>query len=42
MPFGSIIIGFLAEKFSAQAALLICGVICLLSSIFIAFKLILN
>ncbi len=38
MPFGSIIIGFLAEKISATGALIICGLICLFVSIFIGFK----
>ncbi|NMC67476.1 MAG: MFS transporter [Spirochaetales bacterium] len=39
MPFGSLIIGFLAEKISASASLIICGLICLLVSIFIGIKL---
>lgn len=40
MPFGSIIIGFLTEIFSAQIALTICGIICLLASILIGFRLV--
>ncbi|HPC38982.1 MAG TPA: MFS transporter [Exilispira sp.] len=39
MPFGSLIIGFLAEKISAPASLAICGSICLLVSLFIGIRL---
>jgi MFS family permease len=39
MPFGSLVIGFLAEKISASASLIICGLICLLVSILIGLRL---
>ncbi len=39
MPFGSIIIGFLADLTSAQIALLICGILCLMVSTLIGIRL---
>lgn len=38
MPFGSLIVGFLAQKLSAQCSLLICGLVCFSASVFIGLK----